>query len=290
MMTIVRLAGLLRPYWKYLIVALLATLGDTAAGLLQPWPLKLVIDNVLHAKQQLPPALAHLVDALFGSSHLGILYLALALLVASAVLSGVSTFTESFIMARVANWVLRDLRRRLYWHVQHLSLSYHGERRVGDLMSTVTGDVQLVLDLIEEGVLDFTINVLTLVGMTVVMFAINWRFALLAMSIAPFLFVVVYRFTRRSKKASRTVRKHEGRISSMVQEVLSSMRVVQAYTREDYEQKRFEDENQRRVVAGIQTSTLKAVLAPLVELLVTVGTALVLWYGAHEVLVGRLTP
>src|SRR5205823_3933302 len=83
------------------------------------------------------------------------------------------------IMARVANWVLRDLRRRLYWHVQHLSLSYHGERRVGDLMSTVTGDVQLVLDLIEEGVLDFTINVLTLVGMTVVMFAINWRFALL---------------------------------------------------------------------------------------------------------------
>ena len=125
MMTIVRLAGLLRPYWKYLIVALLATLGDAAAGLLQPWPLKLVIDNVLHAKQQLPPALAHLVAALFGSSALGILYVALALLVASAVLGGVSTFTESFIMARVANWVLYDLRRRLYWHVQHLSLSYH---------------------------------------------------------------------------------------------------------------------------------------------------------------------
>src|ERR671934_342902 len=290
MMTIVRLAGLLRPYWKYLIIALLATLGDTAAGLLQPWPLKLVFDNVLHATQHLPPALAHLVDALFGSSHLGILYLALALLVASAVLSGLSTFTESFIMARIANWVLYDLRRRLYWHVQHLSLSYHNERRVGDLMSTVTGDVQLVLDLIAEGVLDFVINVLMLVGMTVVMFAINWRFALLALSIAPFLFVVVYRFTRRSKKASRSVRKQEGRISSMAQEVLSSMRVVQAYTREDYEQQRFEDENQRRVVSGIQVSTLKATLAPLVELLVAVGTALVMWYGAHEVLVGRLTP
>jgi ATP-binding cassette, subfamily B, bacterial len=290
MMTIVRLAGLLRPYWKYLLVALLATLGDAAAGLLQPWPLKLVIDNVLHAKQQLPPALAHLVDALFGAGQLSVLYLALALVVAIAVLSGISTFAESFIMARVANWVLYDLRRRLYWHVQHLSLSYHGERRVGDLMSTVTGDVQLVLDLIAEGVLDFMINVLTLLGMTVVMFAINWRFALLALSIAPFLFVVVYRFTRRSKKASRSVRKQEGRISSMVQEVLSSMRVVQAYTREDYEQRRFEQENQRRVVAGIQVSTLKATLAPLVELLVAVGTALVMWYGAHEVLVGRLTP
>ena len=60
MMTIVRLGGLLRPYWKYLLVALLATLGDAAAGLLQPWPLKLVFDNVLQAKQQLPPVLAHL--------------------------------------------------------------------------------------------------------------------------------------------------------------------------------------------------------------------------------------
>src|ERR687886_312299 len=273
MMTIVRLGGLLRPYWKYLIVALLATLGDAAAGLLQPWPLKMVFDSVLArggviAPQHLPPALAHLVDALFGAGQLSVLY---------------------FAMARVANWVLYDLRRRLYWHVQHLSLSYHDERRVGDLMSTVTGDVQLVQDMIAEGVIDFVINVLMLVGMTVVMFAINWRFALLALSIAPFLFVVVYRFTRRSKKASRAVRKQEGRISSMVQEVLSSMRVVQAYTREDYEQKRFEQENQRRVVAGIQVSTLKAALTPLVELLVAVGTALVMWYGAREVLAGRLT-
>src|ERR671926_70602 len=223
MMTIVRLAGLLRPYWKYLIVALLATLGDTAGGLLQPWPLKLVFDSVLQA-------------------------------------------------------------------MQHLSLSYHDERRVGDLLSTVTGDVQLVLDLIAEGVIDFVINVLTLVGMAVVMFAINWRFALLALSITPFLFVVVYRFTRRSKKASRSVRKQEGRISSMAQEVLSSMRVVQAYTREEYEQRRFEHENQQRVVAGIQVFTLKSALAPLVNLLVAVGPALVLGYGVHEVLTGRLTP
>src|SRR5918912_1490561 len=109
------------------------------------------------------------------------------------------------------------------------------------------------------------------------------------MSIAPSLFVVVYRFTRRSKKASRSVRKQEGRISSMVQEVLTSMRVVQAYTREDYEQSRFEQENQRRVVSGIQVSTLKATLTPLVELLVAVGTALVMWYGANEVLAHRLT-
>src|ERR687888_1637198 len=158
MMTVVRLGGLLRPYWKYLIVALLATLGDAAAGLLQPWPLKLVIDNVLQVKQQLPPALAHLVDALFGAGQLSVLYFALALVVAIAVLSGLSMFTANVIMVRIANRVLYDLRRRLYWHVQHLSLSYHDERRGGGLMSTVTGAVQLARGMVAGGVVNFVYN------------------------------------------------------------------------------------------------------------------------------------
>jgi subfamily B ATP-binding cassette protein MsbA len=270
-------------------LAFLAALGETAAGLLQPWPLKVVFDNVFHSKQNLPPVIAQLVVAVFGSGRLGILYLALSAVLASAALSGVSTFTESFFMVRVANWVLYDLRRRLYWHIQRLSLSYHDERRVGELNSTLIGDIQVVQDMIANGVLDFVVSVLTLVGMAVVMVAINWRFALLALSITPFLFVIVYRYTLRIKQASRAVRRQEGRIASLAQEVLSSMRVVQAYTREDYEQRRFERENQQRVVAGIQASTLRSALAPLADLLVAIGTVLVLWYGAHEVLVGTMT-
>ncbi|HKC73511.1 MAG TPA: ABC transporter transmembrane domain-containing protein, partial [Chloroflexota bacterium] len=189
MKTVFRLARLLRPYWKHLVITLLAALGDTASGLLQPWPLKVVFDNVFHSKQNLTPAVAHLVTAVFGSGHVGILYFALAAVLSIAVLSSISTFTENFVMVRVANWVLYDLRRRLYWHIQRLSLSYHDERRVGELNSTLIGDIQVVQDMIANGVLDFVVSVLTLVGMAVVMVAINWRFALLALSITPFLFV-----------------------------------------------------------------------------------------------------
>src|SRR5437870_4813197 len=111
MTTVSRLASLLRPYWKYLVITLLAALGDTAAGLLQPWPLKVVFDDVFRSKQNLPPAITHLVAAVFGSGQLGILSFVLSAVLAIAVLSGVSTFTESFFMVRIANWVLYDLRR-----------------------------------------------------------------------------------------------------------------------------------------------------------------------------------
>src|SRR5438093_33673 len=117
-----------------------------------------------------------------------------------------------------------------------------------------------------------------------------WRLALLALSIAPFLFVIVYRFTHRMKAASRDARRQEGVVASVAQEVLTSMRAVQAFTREDYEQARFERENEQRVWAGIRARTLAAQLDPLVEVLVAIGSVLVLWYGTQQVLNGTLTP
>jgi ATP-binding cassette, subfamily B, bacterial len=288
MQTTVRLARLIWPYRKYFIVAFLAVLGDTATSLLQPWPLKMVFDNVFRSKP-LAPVLATPITAVFGHGREGVLYFALVATVVLALLSGISTFIESFVMVRIANGVLFDLRRRLYWHIQRLSLSYHEGRRTGDLSRTLMNDAQYVQDMIASGVLDFVVSILTLIGMVVVMFALNWRFALIALSITPFLFATVYRYTPRIKRASRAVRRKDGAISSIVQEVLSSMRVVQAYTREDFEQSRFERENRQLVAMGIQASTLRAALGPVADLLVAIGTVLVLWYGAHEVLAQHLT-
>jgi ATP-binding cassette, subfamily B, bacterial len=288
MQTTVRLARLIWPYRKYVMVAFLAVLGETATSLLQPWPLKMVLDNVFRAKP-LAPVLATPIAVVFGHGREGVLYFALAATVALVILGGISTFTQSFVMVRVANGVLFDLRRRLYWHMQRLSLSYHEGRRTGDLSRTLMNDAQYVQEMIAAGVLDFVVSILTLSGMVVVMFILNWRFALIALSITPFLFATVYRFTPRIKQASRAVRRKDGAISSIVQEVLSSIRVVQAYTREDYEQNRFERENRQLVAMAIQTSTLRSALVPVADLLVTIGTVLVLWYGAHEVLAQHLT-
>jgi subfamily B ATP-binding cassette protein MsbA len=131
--------------------------------------------------------------------------------------------------------------------------------------------------------------VLTLVGMICVMLYLNWKFTLIALSVAPVLFLVVYSFTRRIKKASSAVRSQEGEVVSVLQEVLSSIRVVQAFTRESYEQRRFEQESMESVEVALRARSLKAQLTPMVQIITALGTCLVVWYGTRLVLGGQLT-
>src|SRR5204863_755558 len=127
-------------------------------------------------------------------------------------------------------------------------------------------------------------------GMVGVMFYINWRFTLIALSVAPVLAVVVYHYTRAIKKASREVRQKDGEIVSVVQEVLTSMRVVKAFAQEDYEQRRLEEESLEAVEAALRARGLKARLSPIVDVIVAIGTSLVLWFGARMVIDGTLSP
>jgi subfamily B ATP-binding cassette protein MsbA len=185
---------------------------------------------------------------------------------------------------------MHDLRRMLYHHIQRLSLSWHDQKRTGDLISRVTSDIDAIQGFITSALLGVVVNLLTLAGMISVMFYLNWRFTLIALSVAPILFAVVYTFTRRIKKASRDVRRKEGEVVSVVEEVLSSMRVVKAFAREDYEQRRFEQESLESVETALRARSLKAKLSPLVEVIVAVGTCLEIWYGARLALAGSLTP
>jgi len=286
---LLKLARFLKPYRFYLAGAVLAALAEIAADLFQPWPLKFIIDNILK-KRPLPGGLERYVGPIFGTSDIGILYFALFSIVAIACLGAVASFTQDYLMPRIGHWVMHDLRRQLYWHIQGLSLSYHNEQRLGDLMGTLTGDIHAARELIESALLGLLINSLALGGMIFIVFSMDWRFALIALSIAPALFVLVFRYTRRVKQLSRDVRRREGKVASIAQEVLSSIRVVQAFTREEYEQARFERENLERISAGIEVRTLQAKLKSLVGLVVAVGTVLVLWHGVRQVLLGHLMP
>jgi ATP-binding cassette, subfamily B, bacterial len=152
----------------------------------------------------------------------------------------------------------------------------------------VTSDIDAIQSFIASGLLGVLISSITLVGMVAVMFYINWRFTLIALSVAPVLFALVYSYTRRIKKASREVRKKEGQLVSIVQEVLSSIHVVRAFAREDYEQRRLEEQSLEGVETALHARSLKARLSPLVGIIVAVGTCLVLWFGARMVLSGEL--
>jgi ATP-binding cassette subfamily B protein len=283
-----QMAELLRPHWKALSLALVAVLGETAADLSDPWPLRIIIDNLLQSKP-LPPWLAGIVSHIAGQNKFAVLNFAVIAVAVIAVVGAVSSYTEKYLTSSVGQWVMHDLRRTLYQHIHQLSLAEHDEKRTGDLISRVTSDIDAVQSFITSALLGMLVSALTLVGMVVVMLFLNWRFALIALSIVPALFVVVFIFTRRIKKASRAVRQKEGELANIVQEVFSSIRVVKAFAREEYEQHRFEEQSLENVETALQARSVKAKLSPMVEVLAAVGTCLVLGYGARLALAGQIT-
>ena len=278
---------LARSHWKPLTLALLAVMGETVADVLEPWPIKIVVDNILQGKT-LPPRLEPIV-ALFPPNVFATLNFALTAVLLIAAIGAIAAYCEKVLTTSVAQWVAHDLRRMVYQRIQRLSLAEHGESRTGDLLTRVTSDIDAVQDFITSALLGIVINVLTLAGMLGVMFYMNWRFTLVGLSVAPPMFLLVYFYTKRIKKASRLVKKREGELLSGVAEKLTSIQVVQAFAREDYEDQRFDWESRQNVAAGLRARSVKARLSPMVDLLVAVGTCLVLGYGARLVMSGALS-
>jgi subfamily B ATP-binding cassette protein MsbA len=283
-----RIMDLVRPHWKALTLALIAVLGETLTSVLEPWPIKIVVDNLRDSKT-LPGLLGSMVTGIFGQGPFAVLNFAVAAVAGVAVVGAVSAYFDKYLTTSVSQWVGHDLRRTLYHHIQRLSLAEHDKTRTGDLITRVTSDIEVIQNFIDSALLGIIVNLMTLAGMIAVMFYLNWRFTLIALSVMPVLFVVVYRYTGRIKKASRAVRKKEGDLLSVVQEVLTSIRVVKAFAREDYEEERFGTESLANVEAGLQARSLKARLAPVVEIIVAIGTCLVLWYGARLAVAGELS-
>jgi ATP-binding cassette, subfamily B, bacterial len=276
----IRIAGLLAPHWKSMVLGVAAAVASAALDLLQPWPLKVVVDYVVGSKtapQWLPE------DKFF------VLNIAAASIVAIAVLGAIASYVENVLTTSVGQWVTHNLRTTLYDHVQRLSLTYHDKSRTGDLVSRVTNDIDTIQSFITSTLLGAFIDVVTLAGMIVIMSTINFKFTLVALAIAPFLFAFVYKYTHAIKTLTRAVRKKESEIASNVQEVFSSIRVVKAFASENYERKRFERESMESVELTLRAKAIKAGLSPAVDIIVAIGSALVLWYGARLALQGTLS-
>ena len=279
---------LLRPHVGSLVLGSVCVLGEAAANLLEPWPLKIVLDGVLKGKSDHADVLRWIYSVV-GADRIAVLQFACLAVLAIAVLDAVSSYGEKYLTTSMGQWITYDLRRALYAHVQRLSLSFHDQKRTGDLITRVTDDVDAIQSFITQGLLGLFINLLTLLGMIGVMFYLNWKFTLVALSVAPVLFFIVYTYTRRIKKATRAVRKKEGEIISVVEEVLSSIRVVKAFAREDYEVKRLEEQGLEQVEIALKARALKAKLTPAVNIIVAVGTCLVLWFGGRLALGGSIS-
>jgi ATP-binding cassette subfamily B protein len=279
---------LLRPFRKQLWWAVLAMVLDASLTVLRPWPLKVVIDRVLTHRPSRVPFLSGWLDNTT-LSRMHILYGACAATLLIALSTGLLTYWYTRTLGIVGQCFVFDLRCRLFAHLQRLSLRFHDTQRRGDLVTRLTSDIQAIQDLISNGLIVLGSNAFLLLGMIILMFWLNWQFALVALAVAPFLFWTVFRYTHRIKMAAREARVSAGLLASLAQETLASIRIVQGLAQEEQQNDRFEAQSESSLRSYLEGVRYQARVAPLVDVFAAAGLALVMWFGATHVMQGHLT-
>ncbi len=278
----------LRPYSVPLVLAHLAMLLDALLTVMRPWPLKVVIDCVIEHKPSRAPLIGHWLRV-STLDPMQILYGACAVSLLIALGTGLSTFYYTRRMGWVGEHFTFDLRRKLFAHMQRLSLRFHDRQRTGDLTTRLSADINAIDDLITDSSHIVIYNGALLVGMVSTMLWLNWRFALVALSVAPLLFATILRYRWRIRGAAREARSSDGLATSLAQETLSSIRTVQGLVQEDQQDERFESQNRMSLNARLEIKRLQSMAAPIADLLAAVGLVLVMWYGATRVIARELS-
>lgn len=277
---------LVRPYKAWLVLVLLTMLLETAMSLASPWPLKVVLDSVLSSR----PLPAALVRSLGGSQdRIAILTVAVCATVVIALLQAAGAYINAYYTVSIGQRVAHDLRQSVYGHLQRLSMSYYDRHQIGPLISTITDDINAVQDFASTSLLDILIDSLTIVGMLAVMFSVNWRFMLVALGVTPLLAVFVYRLRSVVKTATHDVRRRQSEMVTIVQEGLGAVRVVKAFAQGAFERERLRTKSLESVQAALYARRVRSLLGPAVTVLVALGTAAVLWFGARLVLADTMT-
>jgi ABC-type multidrug transport system fused ATPase/permease subunit len=279
---------LLRPYRGWLVIILLAMLVETAMSLAAPWPLKVILDNVV-GTHKAPEWLAPFQSSLFGHSKMQLAALAGIATVLIAALGAVASYIDNYYTESVGQWVAHDLRMRVYDHLQHLSLGYYDSHQTGALLSTITDDIKTIQGFASSATLGILVDILTIFGMLGVMLWLEFDFALIAVGLTPFLLLFVARLNRAVKRATHEVRHHQSDIVAVVQQGLESIRVVNAFGRQQLEESRLYDVSQATVDAALKARRVKSLLSPAVNIAVALCTGFVLWRGTALVLADVMT-
>jgi ABC-type multidrug transport system fused ATPase/permease subunit len=282
------LGDLLRPRRRTLAVILAAMLVQMATSLAAPWPLKIIIDNVV-AGHRPPQWLVWLLPMLGGQSKVHIAEAAAIMTVLIAVTTGAAMYVASYFTETLSQGIGNDLRVRLYHHLQQLSLAYYDTTRVGTILSTLTSDVQTIQSFASASTLNALTNTLTLVGMIVVMLLCRWDFALIALAVTPLLAVFVLRVNKAVRTAVKEVRTHQSDLLATLQEGLQSMHVVQAFGREEHQEQQVRKASLDTVTAWLKARRVSSLLSPVVGLAIAVCTGLVLWRGSLLILADTMT-
>lgn len=265
-----RLAGMLAPYWKKIVLALSLQLLVILSRLIAPFITRDIINEVIPTQN-----LERLLPLVMGL---------LALVAARAV----STYTRSVTLERVSQDVVYDLRTQLYSHLQELPYVFYDNHRIGEIMSRMTGDIEGVRNLIAGGMITVFDNLLNFVGALVFLSFMSWELMLSLLIFAPIIAVVAWQFNKRIRPAFREIREQNATLNTRTQENLAGVRVVKAFAREKHESKAFEKENQARLDLNLKATWIWSDFVPLMEFLSGLCTPVMLLVGGVLVVQGHL--
>lgn len=269
---LIRVWPFVKPYWKWLLLALVCMLIVSAVQIITPWLMGYAIDNYIKNKQ------------IAGLNWVGLAYIAMYLV------RWVANYWQTYSISWAGQNIIYSLRQRLFEHLQTLSFNFYDRIEVGRVMSRVTNDVDALNQLVSSGVVNVINDMFRLVFIIYLMLSMHWKLALASFTVIPFLVLLATRFRDRVRRAYYQVRSKIANVNANLQESISGVRVTQSFAREKKNIERFSRTNQENMQANLQAAQLYSAFGPLVEVVGAVGTCIVVWYGGILFKAGSITP
>jgi ATP-binding cassette subfamily B protein len=277
-----------RPYWAHITLFFLISMLSSPLTLLTPVPLKIVVDSVI-GTHPLPGFIDRMLPGFMTGSNTSILLFAAILMVAVVMVKQLQQLGMSLTKTYAGEKMVLGFRARIFRHVQRLSLAYHDSKGTSDSTYRIQYDANSVSSVAIDGVIPFFTSGFTLVSMVIVIIAIDWQLAAVALAISPVLLVLAGTYRRRLRPRYRAVKRIESSAMAVVQEVLTSLRVVKAFSQEEREEERFVRRYGEGVRARIWLTAAEGAFGLVIGVLIAAGTASVMYIGARHVQSGSIT-
>jgi ATP-binding cassette, subfamily B, bacterial len=286
MKNVPRVLRYLLPYWRLGVASIVITILGSGVALLLPWPLKILVDNVL-SNQPAPPPLDQILGAI-ATDRVHFLMAAVAGGVVLALMENGLTVLGNFVDTKLHQYMVLDFRSDLFQHAQRLSLAFHDQRRAGQLIYAINyfADEATSLAL---SVQPLGQSFITLVGMFGILLLFDVQVALLSLIVLPFLYYSVGYYATHIQERLRQVKGMEGESLAIIHEAISMLRVIVAFGRESHEYRRFRTQAERAVNARINVTVRQTLFSLAVNMTTAIGTALVIGVGAYHALIGQIT-
>jgi len=266
-----------RPFLWQTIFGLCLALVGIGLNLLKPWPFKIIVDDFLRAGPTIPP-----------DWRTWVLLLCLAL-IGIQFFWGIINWSTNYLFVKLGLQALLKLRTDLYSYLQSLSLKYHDARRSSDSSFRVAYDSQSIQTIYNKGFTNIFGSVITLIGTFVIMLRLDWQLTLVSLAIVPLVVGAIYLFAHRIRRESTSIQEQESAVLAQAQEGLSSIRMVHAFGREDFEVRQFQQQARQSLQANLRLTLTNVNSALVISTLMVVGTAVMYYIGTLHVLAGTLT-